>query len=223
MSIRNGKRLIIIPIGVTVEVAKGFLVYASPSSAVIGVYLDDGKFMDAKRNVINVLKVAANGIGADFYEYGVKPGEYELTSLLRLLDELKPSELYLETVTGPRLLSILLIKLLHEYAMARGIKSYLILGVEGEGVISVISVKSLFTLTKDLGPLQKKTLLLLAKKKEANVDEIAKAIGTSRWTLYKTLSSLIDQGLVEKTKRGVYDLTFMGKILANILRVEEHE
>jgi hypothetical protein len=209
-----GKKTLVIPVGVTVETVKGFLAYASPNSIVIGVYLDDGKYIDQKRQVLDVLKVACDGIGAEFYECGINLFNLDISKLLSLLEG--ADEIYLETVTGSRLICILLLKTLYEYSVKQGVKCHLILGVEGESPSMIIDIKSLFSSSTDLGPLQRKTLLSLSEKTASSVDEFSKAIGVSKWTLYKTLLSLIRNGLVERTKRGTYSLTIMGKIIANL-------
>lgn len=211
----NGKKVIIIPVGITVETAKGFLSYVGKGAAMIGVYLDDGKFMDRKRSVLEALELACGFIGIDYYEYGVKPGEYRFAGLIHLLNEMRPQEVYLETVTGPRMLSILMIKVLYEYTAMYGVRGYLILGVEGEETTSVIKVESFFSSAADLGLLQRKLLSTIAERGEVSVGEVAHTLGTSRWTLYKTVSSLIERGLMERAKRGLYRLTPMGLILTS--------
>ena len=223
MAMKNDKKVLIIPVGVTVEVAKGFLAYASPNSIVIGVYLNDGKFMDAKRSVLDALKIACNAVGADFHEYGVTLDEHGFASLIKMLREVSPDEVYLGAITGPRLLDIFLMKVLYEYATIHNISAYLIVGVEGEPASFAIKINSMFTSLVDLGPLQKKTLFYLAKKGAASVDEMAEAVGVSKWTFYKTLSSLVENGLVERIKRGSYKLTLVGEILAGVKEALNYE
>ncbi|MEM2368262.1 MAG: helix-turn-helix domain-containing protein [Candidatus Bathyarchaeia archaeon] len=214
---KNDKKvLIIIPVGVTAEVAKGFLAYASPNSIVTGVYLNDGKFMDAKRSVLDTLKIACDAIGADFHEHGVTLDERGFASLIRMIREVSPDEIYLGTITGPRLLDIFLMKVLYEYTVLHNVSAYLIVGVEGETASFTIKINSMFTSLVDLGPLQKKTLFYLAKRGVASVDEMAEDVGVSKWTFYKTLSSLIESGLVERIRRGSYKLTLVGEILAGV-------
>lgn len=210
-------KLILIPVGVTVEVAKGLLSQVIPSAALC-VYLDDGKYIEAKRNVINALKFTCESIGADFYEYGVKPLDFDFSGLIKTIDSINPKEIYLETVTGPRILSILLLKIVSEYVESRKIKGYLMLGIEGESVFLTLDIKGFFAKAKDLRHLQRNVLIAL-ENKDGKTEDLAKAVGVSKWTLYKTLSSLINYGLIRRSKKGVYSLTFMGNFFVKLFEV----
>lgn len=208
-------QILIIPAGIHKEPVRGMLRYLGGKDHVIAVYLDDGMFLERKNEVLRALEEACTILGMEYHKVAIKPPSFDFRELHGKVQEIvalsKDAEILLGATTGPRILLILLMKYLEGLSISWGFRVRILAGIEWTEDVYLMDMVAIATRAKDLGRTQLKILKTL-EGGEMSVEDLAKKIGASMWSVYKSMDLLKGSGLVEG--RGLYRATIIGRILA---------
>ena len=209
-------KVLILPVGVSLEVMKGVYSLLEKNDTILAVFLEDGVMMSKKKQVLEILGKSCELAGLNYHTIGVSPSFEDLIKVVKKLEEIAPTQVLVGTFSGPRILSLLLLKLVHDWCSLRNIEPYIVLALEGGENMYVQSLHAYFTTPQNLTNREKTVLEILLKTGETETENLKKTTKV-KWAVYRTLRNLKEKGLIESPKRGRIKLTFLGKILAVII------